>query len=185
MENPNLLQEILMEIFSRLPTKSIGKFRCLSKPCHSLLSTPQFIKTHFTRTTHQQENLILITPSQSLLSITTTKNDIVLLGNEEEEMLLVNPITLQHLTIPNSPLALNKYDSFSMRGFRYDTSSDDYKIVTLSYDDTDKEHEPDCIDTFVDVYSVKRGVWKRVDCSPYDHAITEISSGSFVNGAIH
>lgn len=72
-----------------------------------------------------------------------------------------------------------------MYGFGYDTRTDDYKIVTLSYYNTDNEYEPDCIDTFVDVYSIKTGVWNRVNSSPYDHAVPEISSGAYVNGAIH
>ncbi|KAG8369906.1 hypothetical protein BUALT_Bualt14G0062100 [Buddleja alternifolia] len=205
MKNPNLPQEIMIEIFSRLPTKSIGKCRCLSKRHRSLLSTPQFIKTHFTthKTHHQEEHLILITPSHSITTINndavSTKldlpntwtnvvgscNGLVLLANEEGEKLLMNPITLQQLEIPNSPLALNRYESFSMHGFGYDSSTDDYKIVTLSYYNSDNEYEPDCDDIFVDVYSVKTGVWKRVDSSPYDHAVPHLSSGSFVNGAIH
>lgn len=110
---------------------------------------------------------------------------LVLLTNDEYEKFLVNPITLQHVEIPDSPLALKRGESFRMHGFGYDRFSDDYKIVTLSYYDTDNEHEPDCVDTFVDVYSVKRGLWKRVDSSPYDHAVPELSSGAFVNGAIH
>ncbi|KAL0457384.1 UNVERIFIED_CONTAM: F-box protein CPR1 [Sesamum latifolium] len=73
-----------------------------------------------------------------------------------------------------------------MHGFGYDSSSDDYKVVTLS----------SCQRvTFVDVYSVKRGVWKRVGISPYSHVFPHLSSwvtfrksicpGTFVNGAIH
>lgn len=72
-----------------------------------------------------------------------------------------------------------------MHGLGYDASSDDYKIVTLSYYDTDNEYEPDCADTFVDLYSVKRGVWTRLEPSPYDHAVPDLSPGAFVNGSIH
>lgn len=194
-------QEILIEILSRLPAKSVGKCRCVSKPWKDLLSSQQFIsKTH-------QENLILISPSQSLQTISTiqvdgfsrnlewlpdawativgSSNGLVLLINEEDDKILVNPITLQKVHVPDSPVALYKPGSFSMHGFGYDSSSNDYKIVTLSHFDTDNEYEPDCADTFVDVYSVKSGVWKRLDSSPYDHAVPELASGAFVNGAIH
>ncbi|KAK4405586.1 Cullin-1 [Sesamum angolense] len=71
--------------------------------------------------------------------------------------------------VPKSPLALKSKESFSMHGFGYDSSSDDYKVVTLSHYDTDNEHRPN--DTFVDV---KRGVWKRVDSSPYDHLAPQL-----------
>ncbi|KAK4425840.1 F-box/kelch-repeat protein [Sesamum alatum] len=205
MEAGDLPREILIDIFSRLPPKSVGKCRCLAKIWRQQLSTPHFIKSHLTRKT-RQENLILITPSHSIHSISTIKDDaisrklelpgnwtevvgscdgMVLLVNEDHEKFLVNPITLQQVQLPNSPQALNRMESFSMHGFGYDSSSDDYKVVTLSYYDTDNEYEPDCVDTFVDVYSVKRGVWKRVNSSPYDHAVPEPSPGAFVNGAIH
>lgn len=98
---------------------------------------------------------------------------------------LVNPITQQQMKIPDSPLALNRGESFSMYGFGYDRASDDYKIVALSYWVTADEHNPDWADTFVDVYSVKMGVWKRALNSPYDHAFPLLSCGAFVNGAIH
>ncbi|KAK6161133.1 hypothetical protein DH2020_004514 [Rehmannia glutinosa] len=207
MLTPNLPQEILIEIFSWLPTKSVGKCRCLAKQWPTLLSTPQFIKSHLVRKPHQ-ENLILITPppSRSIHSIATIEDDtfsrkldlpgkwtevvgscdgLVLLVDEEEEKFLVNPITLEQVKLPNSPLALKRGESFSMHGFGYDILRDDYKVVTLSYYDTDNEYEPDCADTFVDVYSVKMGVWKRVESSPYDHAVPHIFCGAFVNGAIH
>ncbi|PIN18018.1 hypothetical protein CDL12_09316 [Handroanthus impetiginosus] len=210
MVKPELPQEILFDIFSRLPAKSVGKCGCLSKQWCTLLSTPQFIKSHLNRKT-RQENLILITPSHSLHAITTIKDDtvsrnlelrnnwvevvgscdgLVLLINVRYEKILLNPITRQQVKVPDSPLALKRWEGFSMHGFGYDRHTDDYKIVTLSYYaddyyDPDNEYEPDCENTFVDVYSVKKGVWKRVENSPYNHAVPEVSSGAFVNGAVH
>ncbi|KAL0348691.1 UNVERIFIED_CONTAM: F-box protein DOR [Sesamum angustifolium] len=125
MEAGDLPQEILIDIFSRLPPKSVGKCRCLAKLWRKLLSTPQFIKSHLTRKTHQ-ENLILITPSHSVHLISNIKDDaisrklelpgdwtelvgscdgLIFLVNEDYEKFLVNPITLQQITVPNSPLA--------------------------------------------------------------------------------
>ncbi|KAK4425837.1 putative F-box protein [Sesamum alatum] len=202
MELDDLPQEILINIFSRLPPKSLGKCRCLAKSYRDKLSTPHFIKSHLTRKPHQ-ENLLLITPSYSVRSICTIKDDaiwrklelpgdwspvvgscdgLVLLINKGFEKFLVNPITLQMVKVPNSPLALDRDESVCLAGFGYDSCSDDYKVVTLSHYDTINKPRPN--DIFVDVYSVKKGVWKRLDSYPYDHPV-ELSHGAFVNGAIH
>ncbi|KAK4419994.1 F-box/kelch-repeat protein [Sesamum alatum] len=224
MEFRELPQEILIEIFSRLPLKSVGKCRCLAKLWRKLLSTPHFIKSHLTHQTHQ-ENLILNTPFDTIYSRSTIKGNtiwktfpgldlcewtailgscggLVLMVLESFERFLVNPGTLQLIKVPKPPLGLKRKESFSMHGFGYDSSGDDYKVVTLSYYNAGNEHRSD--DTFVDVYSVKRGVWKRVDGSPYDHRVLQLSPGmserklsklymfrktfspgAFVNGAIH
>ncbi|GER52212.1 F-box family protein [Striga asiatica] len=201
----DLPQEILIDIFSRLPATSVGKCRCLSKQWRAFLSTPQFIRSHIARTSQQHETLILISQIGSVHTVATIANGcvsknlnlpdpwtdlagscdgLVLLARDSEKLLL-NPITLNRVKIPDSPLALIRPGSFSMHGLGYDSVGDDYKVVTLSYYDTDNEYEPDCEDTFVDVYSVKLGVWKRVKNSPYDHAVPDLSSGVFVNGALH
>ncbi|KAL2459247.1 F-box/kelch-repeat protein [Forsythia ovata] len=208
---PSIPQEIMVDILSRLPAKSLGQFRCVSKPWRFLLSDTQFISTHLNRHCHTEESLILISPNHSLHTITDINGDdhvsrklmfqqqlsdtwtevvgscngLVLLVNEEDDKFLLNPTTLNQVEVPDSPLALMKPGSFSMHGLGYNASSDDYKIVTLSYYDTDNEYEPDCADTFVDLYSVKTGVWKRLEPSPYDHAVPDLSPGAFVNGSIH
>ncbi|KAL3507355.1 hypothetical protein ACH5RR_032737 [Cinchona calisaya] len=43
---PNFPHELLIEIISRLPVKSLVKFKCVSRTWFSLISNPHFIKTH-------------------------------------------------------------------------------------------------------------------------------------------
>ncbi|KAM0024045.1 putative F-box domain-containing protein [Helianthus debilis subsp. tardiflorus] len=52
--------EIIEEIFSRLPVKSILRFRSVSKPWLSLISTPSFTKLHFTRATAAHRTALFI-----------------------------------------------------------------------------------------------------------------------------
>ncbi|KAK4486498.1 hypothetical protein RD792_009181 [Penstemon davidsonii] len=108
-------------------------------------------------------------------------NGLVLLVTDRVGMSVFNPTTLQRVYIPDSPLALDKNEFGTIYGFGYDSSSDDYKIVILSsYKDEMYE-----IVKFVDVYSLKRGVWNRVISSPYGHAYYDLLPGAFVNNAIH
>lgn len=210
-----LPQEIITEILSYLPAKSIGQFRCVSKLWRDLLCNPEFVRNHLNRHTEDQEKLLLLSAFHSLYTLTfntaTTSggrdgvlvklsllecedqwekvvgscNGLALVVSEEGSKYLINPTTLEHAKVSNSPVALDPQISFSMHGFGYDSVNDDYKIVTLSYYDTDNEHEPDCADTFLDVYSAKKGSWRRLGSSPYDHAVPTDDSGKFLNGALH
>ncbi|PIN01444.1 hypothetical protein CDL12_26047 [Handroanthus impetiginosus] len=192
----DLPRHILIDIFSKLPAKSIGKCRCLGKKWRTLLSSFQLIETHLNRQAGHQH--LLVIESRSLRLITTNGTEavsqelqfpniwieivgscdgLILLINEDNRKMLLNPITLEHVKIPNSPPGFTK-GGIRMHGFGYDIFADDYKIVTLSY------YNDISYGTSVDVYSVRRGVWKRVENSPYD-PIDGLFCGAFVNGAIH
>ncbi|KAL3821506.1 hypothetical protein ACJIZ3_007411 [Penstemon smallii] len=202
--NENLPEEILFDIFSRLPAKSVGKFRCLSKSWHTQLSTTQFIKSHLSCKPQQKKFIFLTRCLQFVImtlhnNITCSINSVmmvdsytdlwgscnglVLLGTGAKVMFVFNPITLQQVYIPNSPLAPNKYEFVTVYGFGYDSNNDDYKIVRLSCKKgLDDEY---VLLTFVDVYSLKRGVWNRVISSPNGHAHYHLPPGTFANNAIH
>ncbi|KAL2896571.1 hypothetical protein RDABS01_038355 [Bienertia sinuspersici] len=162
-------EEILEEILSRLPAKSIGRFRCVSKPWRALLSQPHFIKTHLNRINDfpfEAQSLILVTSQSNIIDDLShiecfvgkmaSCDGLTLIEDGESSLLLINPTTKEFEGLPKSPDALEPRDSFTMYGMGYDSVSDDYKIVALSYFDTDNEHEPDCTEMFVDVYSIKK-----------------------------
>ncbi|XP_019100245.1 PREDICTED: F-box/kelch-repeat protein At3g06240-like [Camelina sativa] len=46
--------DIITEIILRLPAKSIGRFRCVSKLFYSLSSDQGFVKSHLERTNHRK-----------------------------------------------------------------------------------------------------------------------------------
>lgn len=212
-----LPEQILMDILLRVPAKTVGRCRCVSKPWRTILSTPYFIRSYLLS---ENINLLLLTCNSNSnttpLSHTINKNDdavsantlrlpagdnwrtrifgscagLVLLLNEKgDEFLLVNPITLHHTEVPDSPLL--RFPSMSrMHGFGYDTSVDDHKIVSVStwLPDVDSElGRRQQIAMSVGVYYVKRGVWKILENSRYDTSIIsfEHDPGACANGAIH
>ncbi|XP_076888695.1 F-box/kelch-repeat protein At3g06240-like [Bidens hawaiensis] len=202
---PNITQAILR----RLPAKSLGRFKSVSKTWNSLISNPKFIKTHLLHHNNITK-LILVSDTKSLYSLhinnlSTTViqlitfpprqimweqilgscNGIVLAKDELDSIFLTNPTTRQLWKVPVNPYALPDHESFIMYGFGYDSSSDDYKLVSISFWDTDNEHNPYCTDMFVSVYSLRNNSWRRLNNSPYDHAVGHLTSGVLVNQKLH
>ncbi|KAL3380332.1 hypothetical protein AABB24_000791 [Solanum stoloniferum] len=97
-------------------------------------------------------------------------------------MYLINPTTLDYHRIPVFHLGLPQQSSYREYGFGYDFASDDYKVVNLS-----RYRKGNIDTTFVDVYSVRMGLWRRLESLPYDDVLSERggASGVFVNGVLH
>ncbi|KAI3784535.1 hypothetical protein L1987_43634 [Smallanthus sonchifolius] len=112
-------------------------------------------------------------------------NGLVLAKDVNDTIFLMNPTTQELLNIPPSPFALPDRESFVMYGFGYDSSTDDYKVISISFWDTDNEHNPDCTDMFVSVYSLRNNSWRKLRDSPYDHAVGHLISGVLINQSLH
>lgn len=61
-------QDVVVDLLSRLPVKSLLRFKCVAKPWNSLISSPQFAKAHLKRTKENGKRRVLLTGS-SLSSI--------------------------------------------------------------------------------------------------------------------
>ncbi|KAL3648735.1 hypothetical protein CASFOL_005138 [Castilleja foliolosa] len=209
---PYLPEEIMTDVFSRLPTKSIGKCRCLSNKWLDLLSTKQFIKSHLARA--KQENLILTTPKYTVRSVDTINgydrgtvsrdlkllavpsrwikvlgscDGLLLLKNSACELFIVNPITLEQARIPHSPKAFDYDEVETIYGFGYDRVRDDYNVVKVRYEYNLNAMKD--LETLIDiyVYSAKRGFWEKIENPSWDcmYPVFPCRAGTYVNGAYH
>nr|XP_043607812.1 F-box/kelch-repeat protein At3g06240-like [Erigeron canadensis] len=189
--------EMITEILYRLPAKSVGRFRCVSKGWLSLLTEPAFITTHYSKTLNHNHLVFQSCKNRSLYSLSfgyhqdklsnPTKirlkppntfygccNGLVLVSvfNREfgHNLVLINPTTKESLDLPACTLEgiLNKMMVIHvMYGFGYDSVTDDYKVIALIYFSSYDKAIQDI--HYVSVYSLRSNIWKRLFDYPYDH----------------
>ncbi|XP_058201544.1 F-box protein CPR1-like [Rhododendron vialii] len=161
----NLPQDI-KDIVSRLPVKSLHRFKCTSFSWKSQISDPQFAKTHLNRTKiknskYAEQKIIIISGCGNLYSM--DPNDLV--SRSDKSIFLLNPSTRECTKLPICPFVQRDYWNncvlLDKYGVGYDSTTDDYKVLwMLSYFD-----EEGVIDDFaiVAVYSLKTNAWRRVE----------------------
>ncbi|WOG84519.1 hypothetical protein DCAR_0103703 [Daucus carota subsp. sativus] len=196
--------EMITEIFTCLPAKSLGLCKCVSKSWNSFISHPSFIKAHLAKTSITKLLLIDNGYGSSLFSVSYANNNLdaiatkssfrtsqyfinvwtkvwgscnglILLENNRGVRFLLNPTTLKFRRLPR------QYGGYynKMLGFGYDSSSDDHVIVLISCLLSDKSN------AYVFVYELKGNIWKSVQVSPYDHSLIRLVPGIFFKGYLH
>ncbi|XP_058761558.1 F-box/kelch-repeat protein At3g06240-like [Vicia villosa] len=94
--------DLIIEVLSLLPVKSVIRLMCMSKTFHSLVSDPTFVKLHLHRSARTQ--------------------DVSLISNSEGHDATLNVVSLSHnpsirFTLPNDPFFQNNYkDCFYIVG---------------------------------------------------------------------
>ncbi|GAV62612.1 F-box domain-containing protein/FBA_1 domain-containing protein [Cephalotus follicularis] len=193
--------EIITDILSRLPVKSLCRFRCVSKLSLSIISSSHFAKTHLSQT--QSHRLLL--SSHSLFSVHhdpsfhdhvvsvdldfplknqhNSDHSIQVLGScngllcimpQLETFFIYNPSTKESKWVPDFECSIHpSLIDYDVYGFGYAQSVDDYKFVVIS-----------CGQVVI-VYSLRSNSWKKVldDDFPYEYPCCE--PGTSLNGAVH
>ncbi|KAM7462425.1 hypothetical protein LguiA_030546 [Lonicera macranthoides] len=206
-------QEIIVEIFSRLPAKSLGRFKSVSKPLHNSISDPHFVETHLTR--QKKQIVIFMSLPPSLFSINTDEsfgdnvaetsldflqvewnivlgscNGLILLTKLHKYLILLNPTRRIYKKVPLPSFSIGFYCTNANYGFGYDSSTDDYKVVEISYEHEDTIfYGMDIANPLVKiksigVYSIKSETWGKCHHDP-SLTICRNSEGVFVNGSLH
>lgn len=214
MDNRILPPEIIADVLSRLSVKSLCRFKCVSPSWNSLISSPHFSKTHLDRTHANNPKgllrniiVVLLYGSRDLYSVDLTDsapavvkldlpvkawvwnscNGLVLVSDfGKSNLFLLNLSTRECKKLPELPLPY-------ALGVGYDSSTDDYKVVMLSYDGfgsgSGSESESDSVSerssdvAFVAVYSLKTDAWRRVQDAHY--FVDESMSVVYCSGRLH
>ncbi|XP_068320913.1 F-box/kelch-repeat protein At3g06240-like [Pyrus communis] len=202
---PNLSEDIIEDILSRLPVKSVCRFRCVSKLWLHLTTQPHFIQAHLKRT---QSRKLLISSTNSLFSLDhlapidddllPLELDFPLKGGEPllpwiqtfgscnglvcimpvpEKFFIFNPTTRDCLMVPDCPMPIHVCPGQDSRN-GYHRHSFGYAPSINDY-----KFVKVAYGCMVHVFSLKNNSWKRVQDFPYKHLLDD--STTFLNGAVH
>ncbi|XP_020225504.1 F-box/kelch-repeat protein At3g06240 [Cajanus cajan] len=200
--------ELIIQILLRLPVKSLLRFKCVSKSWYSLISDSHFAKSHFELVATGTQRLLFIEPSIPVIRsidfnaslhddsasfalnlnfphptrIIGSCRGLVLLDCWQS-LLVWNPSTGFHKQLSHSPIA-SDMDAFFftfLYGFGYDSSTDDYLVVQVSYNPTLD------VASRVEFFSLRANAWKEIEDIhlSYMNSGDDERFGSLLNDAIH
>nr|XP_023928360.1 F-box/kelch-repeat protein At3g06240-like [Quercus suber]XP_023928361.1 F-box/kelch-repeat protein At3g06240-like [Quercus suber] len=205
MAIPTLPNEVIAEILSRLPVKSLGQFRCVSKPWLSLLSDPHFIKMHLKQKLSHKLFMYFMFCSKKF-KIQSLDYEALVSGDDDEKSAGKNlqlPVAMGSLRgvrilgSCNGLLCLGIGDNdiimwnpcigeykrlqeasgLGSYGFGYDCCNDDYKLVKVIPRNGSDE-------IGVDVFSLKTNSWKRVCYGGHSFDLVD-DVGTLLNGSVY
>ncbi|XP_058189863.1 F-box protein CPR1-like isoform X2 [Rhododendron vialii] len=211
---PHLPHELIFNILSRLPVKSLCRFKRVSKPWLALITDPHFIKSHLNHQStkdNKTQKLILAVewtrfsprvysvdyqapdPTVFELELPNRRPVVKILGSLYGILLI---LTGKYLRLWNPSIKMFRKFSPPMEpegdelyGLGYDSVSDDFKVVTVfpfGYADGAKKSLAIDSPSVVHVFSSKLSSWKSIGFFDYciGHDPSD-RSGIAVNGAPH
>ncbi|XP_055804534.1 F-box protein At3g07870-like [Solanum dulcamara] len=177
----SLAEEILGDIFSRLPVKTLLRLKVVCTRWCTLISTPWFISAQLNRFSSDPENHYILfqnlsrnglirirnpgcliklnEPCMSKYTVVGSFNGLVCLTTNcfRKLICLWNPSINQFKILPMHNLNLKRKHKCNVRvGFGYEQNSDDYKVMRIL------NYEIGGPATIVEVYSTKLECWRDV-----------------------
>ena len=193
-------RDLLMPILEWLPSKSLFRFRCVSKEFRSLFSDGFHLIYHRSRNSHHFTHYSLHHPETydqyfhfelplkigKLLYVNSCLGFCCLFGHPNI-VVIWNPLIWKFQTLPK-PSLLNSISAsglhFYAHGLGVDQPNGDYKVVRLVY--LMIEDDMSAMVTLfseVEVLSLKTLCWKRV--SGPTICVSQTLSPAYVNGVVH
>ncbi|KAG2333857.1 hypothetical protein Bca52824_005037 [Brassica carinata] len=187
----NMPMDVVNDVFLRLPATTLVRCRVLSKPCFSLIDSPDFIASHLKRTLENGEHLMILLRSPRLLhtayldapdklsdvdhplqtdgstEVFGSVNGLIGLANSPVDLAIFNPSTCKIHRLPVEPIYFDEQFitlENVFYGLGYDSVSDDYKVVRM----IQSKYKGDGVsESFgyalqIKVFSLKSNRWKRI-----------------------
>lgn len=196
MRIPKLPHEIIADVLSRLPVKSVIQFRCVCKEWNSLISDRHFVRTHLDKAvedshTNRRRLLLSTDPFQSIdyetgatalidfpwrspdqlyddVHFVGSCNGLVCVVVEDDNVILWNPSTRDAKVLPEPSGGPSNSFHFELG---YDFSTDDYKVVGIRSSDK----------STIEIFSLKTNSWRTIQLTLPSLG----GQGFFLNGALH
>ncbi|XP_037496453.1 F-box protein CPR1 [Jatropha curcas] len=169
-------EEIVGQIFSKLPAKSLLRFKCLSKSLNSLISSPNFIRSHVPRS---QGDLPKFVCGSYFFDVNTAveAKPVNVSGADFDSnyysIIVWNPLIREYRILPMP--ASGDYVSY---GLGYDSVTDDYKVVQCGYSKNHLIKQNALI-----VLSLKSNSMRKHENLKFN--ISYGQAGTFLHGALH
>lgn len=194
---PYVQEELIEEILSRLPVKTLLRFKTVSKSWNNLISETRFWKLHLKQSMidHNRIKIMYLHDCHTSLVYDArtgrpedTDEDTSFLAycnglfciSIAEDVFLWNPSTAQTRRISNSEIEFPTHSrtwASVFFGLGYHSASDDYKLVRISmFGRIDFQTE-------VKIYSRNSDNWRRIQDFPYEFPYG--CPGVYVNGCLH
>lgn len=186
---------LFTDIFSKLPVKSLTRFKCVSKSMHAFLHHPRFIKKHLKKTIQfSSPNLILklgfklcAVEDESwskarrlplpfaflldTLELAGSCSGLLCLSDHRlnEDIYLHNSSTgiYRKLPLRESDIPATDYSCSSSLGFGYLDLHKDYKVIRCLYRHDKPFANIDSYQCKATVYSFKTDTWRKIRPIPF------------------
>ncbi|GKB62462.1 putative F-box domain containing protein [Tanacetum coccineum] len=177
---------VVKEVLLRLTVKDLCQCKSVCKSWYSLISSPYFVKLHLklickkedkNNKQHRNKRITVISGCgisngcYYTLKIEGSSNGLVCISSLNQ-LFLTNPSTREFQELQKPPILPEMWKCY---GFGYDSSTDDYKLVTVTYHLSNG--------ALAHTLSLKSNAWKHfghVNYSFYDN-----KPGILFNGALH
>ncbi|CAH8364725.1 unnamed protein product [Eruca vesicaria subsp. sativa] len=183
--------DIVTDVILRLPATTLLRCRVLSKPCYSLIDSPDFVASHLKRRLETEEHVMILLRTPRLLrtvyldapdkisdvehplqtggftEVFGSVNGLIGLTNSPLDLALFNPSTRKIHRLPIEPVDFS--ERYITRenvfyGLGYDSVSGDYKVVRMiqSKYKGDGVNESFGYPLEIKMFSLKSNKWKRI-----------------------